>query len=141
MPDFEQDVDDGFRSGLERWGEEIGVTVDDSLLPLLEEPRRLALAVLYDHEARGGHLGRPGVTMFAEWVAVAAIVRLAHGETPVQRDDLDTFLPPAIEFLNTAFCPPPKSKLPTVGGVWPSGVKVQAPGAGNQREREAGALG
>jgi hypothetical protein len=65
--------------------------------------------------------------MFAEWVAVAAIVRIAHDEPPLQRDDLDAFLPAAIRILNTAFCPPPTDRpggLPTVGGLWPSGDEV-----------------
>ena len=139
MPDFEQDIDDGFRSGLARWGPEIGITIDDSLLTPLEEPRSLALAVLDDYEARGGHLGRPGVTMFAEWVALAAIVRLAHNEPPLQRDDLDTFLPAAIEILNTLFCGPPRSTPPSVGGSWPSGIDVSEREANEVQEIETAA--
>ena len=104
------------------------IIVDDSRLAPLEEPRSLALAVLDDYEARSGHLGRLGVTMFAEWVAVAAIVRIAHDEPPLQRDDLEAFLPAASGFLNTVFCPPPtgpRDELPTVGGSWPFGDEVR----------------
>lgn len=125
MPNFEQDIDNGFRSALTRWASEIDIAVDYSQLTLLEEHRSLTLVVLGDYEARSGHLGRLGVTMFAEWVAIAAIIRIAHDEPPLQRDHLDAFLPAATEMLNTAFCHPPMylgEELPTVGGLWPSGT-------------------
>jgi hypothetical protein len=139
VPDFEQDVDDGFRSALERWGPEIGVTIDDSVVAPLEEPRYLALAVLNDYEAHDRYLGRPGVTMFAEWVAVAAMVRVAHNEPPLQRFEIDAFLPAATEILNTAFCRPPSGERHAVGGFWPTGDDAQEREATHLPESEAGA--
>jgi hypothetical protein len=91
------------------------------MLASLEEPRRLVLAVLDNYEASGIHLERPGVTMFAEWVALAATVRLVHIEPRLKRDDIEAFLPAAVEMLNTLFCGPPKYAQPEEGGFSPSG--------------------
>lgn len=140
MPDFEQDVDDGFRSALTHWVSEMDVIVDDSQLAPLEEPRSLTLAVLGDYEARSGHVGRLGVTMFAEWVAMAAIVRIAHDEPPLQRDDLEAFLPAASGFLNTIFCGPPNSPPATVGSFWPSGGDVSRGGPAEAGDLETADL-
>ncbi len=107
MPDFERDVDEGFTRGVARWDSESGTTVEDSLLPQLQEARSLALTALYDYEERNRQLGQPGVSMFAEWIALAAIIRAAHHEPPLQENDVEMFLPAAVGILNTLFCPPP----------------------------------
>jgi hypothetical protein len=79
--------------------------------------------------------------MFAEWVAMAAIVRIAHDEPPLQRDDLEAFLPAASGFLNTLFCGPPGSPPTTMGGIWVSSVpKFEATEVAAQAPHETAGL-
>jgi hypothetical protein len=103
MPYYDSRVDEGFNASVTR----LQVQVDDHLHEVLVAAHGMAVDALERFEQQSRPLDDPGVNMFAEWVAAAAIVRSAHGEPPLERDDIDAFLPYAVKFLNTLFCPPP----------------------------------
>jgi hypothetical protein len=103
MPDYRPRVDEGFNAGVTR----LQVEVDEQMRADLTSAFHMAVEALERFDQQNRPLGDPGVSMFAEWVAAAAIVRRVHGEPPLVPDDLDAFLPSAVKFLNTLFCPPP----------------------------------
>jgi hypothetical protein len=104
--DYGPDVDGGFNAGVDRFAR-LGLEVDDQVRADLIHARDMTVAALERFERDVGPLDEPGVGMFAEWVAAGTIIRTAHHESPLQPDDLDAFLPAAVNFLNTLFCPPP----------------------------------
>jgi len=103
MPDYGPRVDEGFDAGVAR----LQVEVDEQIHADLTTAHDMAVASLVRFEQQSGPLDDPGVGMFAEWVAAATIVRRVHDEPPLEPDDIDAFLPNAVQFLNTLFCPPP----------------------------------
>ena len=106
MADYRSGVDAGFTAGVDRFVRQ-GLEVDDQINADLRDSYHITVAALERYEQEVGPLDEPGVGMFAEWVAAGTIIRSTHHESPLQPEDLDSFLPVAVKFLNTLFCPPP----------------------------------